>query len=73
LKRALRLFASTIFMARLWPWSRASWVQQDLIDDYLDGEAALHAPNTTGLPEADLSEEQRQEAIRRMRNKPRIG
>lgn len=38
-----------------------------------DEEAELTARNDIGLPEADLTEEQRAEAIRRIKRKPRIG
>ena len=42
-------------------------------DELTRDEAALFAPNTTGIPEASLTEDERREALRRTRSKPRIG
>ena len=47
----------------------AAMLESELRED----DADFMAPNPSGLPEADLTEEQRQEAIRRIKNRPRIG
>jgi len=60
-----------LFAMRVWPWHGR--VMAHAAEDMLDDEADLFAPNHAGLPEANLTEEQRREAIRRIKQKPRIG
>jgi hypothetical protein len=54
-----------------WPFYRRADVL--LASELEDPDAELLARNDYGLPEADLTEEQRREAIRRIRQRPRIG
>ena len=60
----------TRFMRRL-EWMHF-WRDHTVFEDDPDPYAHSQRP-ATGLPEADLTEEQRQDAVERIRRKPRVG
>jgi hypothetical protein len=60
-----------VHLLSLLPWlGRSSLLSRD---DAPSADEEQRQANVTGLPEAELTEAQRQEAVRRARNKPRIG